>query len=123
MSLLRRCIGGENNYILTVKRRKSKFYSVPVVLVQEEDKRWLVAPYGEVNWVRNARADRQVTLTRGKKSERIMIAELGPEEGAPVLKKYLTRVRTVQPYFDIRPDAPFEAFAAEAPCHPVFHIR
>lgn len=124
MFLLRRGISSKNNYILTVKGRKSgKFYSTPVTLVQEENKRWLVAPYGEVNWVRNARVGWQVTLTQARNSECVRVAELSPEEGAPILKKYLTQVRIVQPYFDVRPDSPLDAFAAEAPRHPVFLIH
>jgi hypothetical protein len=41
---------------------------VPVVLVEEKKKRWLVAPYGEVDWVKNARASGFVNLTKRKKS-------------------------------------------------------
>jgi len=109
--------------ILTVKRRKSgKEYSTPVTLVEKDGKRWLVAPYGEVNWVRNARAAGQVTLTRGAKSETRRIVEIAPTERAPILKKYLALAPIVRPYFDAAPDAPIEAFAAEAARHPVFEI-
>ena len=39
-------------------------YSTPVTLVEERGLRWLVAPYGEVAWVRNARVAREFTLRR-----------------------------------------------------------
>jgi hypothetical protein len=29
-------------------------YSTPITLVEASGQRWLVAPYGEVAWVRNA---------------------------------------------------------------------
>ncbi len=82
-----------------------------------------MAPFGEVNWVRNARIAGQVTLARRGHSETVSIIELGPEESAPVLQKYLTDVPYVQPYFDVQPDSPLEAFVAEAPRHPVFLIQ
>jgi deazaflavin-dependent oxidoreductase (nitroreductase family) len=110
-------------YLLTVKgRRSGRMHTLPVTLVEEGGQRWLVAPYGEVNWVRNARAAGQVTLTRGHRSETVAIVELPPEESAPVLKAYLRRISVVRPFFDVRPDSPLEDFVAEAPRHPVFHI-
>ena len=116
-------LASQDDYILTVKGRKTgKRYTIPVKLVQESDRRWLVAPYGEVNWVRNTRAAGQVTLAQKGKSETVAVEEVGPEESAPVLKQYLKQASIVQPYFDARPDSPLEAFAAEAHRHPVFRI-
>ena len=49
-------------YLLTVAGRKTgNPHSVPVVLVEEKENRWLVAPYGEVDWVKNARVSGMVT--------------------------------------------------------------
>jgi len=122
--LLRVGLGPRHTYLLTVRGRRSGIeYSTPVTLVEQEDKRWLVAPYGEVSWVRNARAAGQVTLSRGRQSETAAIVELGPEERAPVLKRYATEVPITRPFFDATPDSPLEAFVAEAPRHPVFRIR
>ncbi|HSL48591.1 MAG TPA: nitroreductase family deazaflavin-dependent oxidoreductase [Candidatus Deferrimicrobiaceae bacterium] len=110
-------------YLLTVPgRRTGRPLSTPVTLVEEGDSRWLVAPYGEVAWVRNARAAGQVTLSRGRRSETLPIRELSPAEAAPVLQRYITRVPITRPYFDARPDSPLAAFIAEAPRHPVFHL-
>jgi deazaflavin-dependent oxidoreductase (nitroreductase family) len=117
-------IAPPHTYLLTVRGRKSgKPYSTPVTLVKEGDRRWLVAPYGEVGWVRNARVAGQVTLSRGGKAEIVSIRELGPQESAPILKQYIALEGIVRPYFDVQPDAPLEAFAAEAPRHPVFLIK
>jgi deazaflavin-dependent oxidoreductase (nitroreductase family) len=108
-------------YLLTVRgRRTGRPLSTPVTLVEEGRTRWLVAPYGDVGWVRNARAAGQVTLSRGARSETLPIRELSPAEAAPVLQRYVTRVPITRPYFDTRPDAPLAAFEAEAPRHPVF---
>jgi deazaflavin-dependent oxidoreductase (nitroreductase family) len=110
-------------YLLTVPgRRTGRPLSTPVTLVEEGDSRWLVAPYGDVAWVHNARAAGQVTLSRGRRSETLSIRELPAAEAAPVLKRYITRVPITRPYFDAKPDSPLAAFIAEAPRHPVFRL-
>src|SRR6267142_7007063 len=118
--LLRGGLGPRHTHLLTVRgRRTGTWYSTPVTLVEEGTNRWLVAPYGEVAWVRNARAARQVTLSRGRQSEIVALVELAPAEAAPVLKQYVTEVPITRPFFDARPDSPLEAFVAEAHGHPV----
>ena len=108
-------------YLLTVPgRRTGRALTTPVTLVEDGGARWLVAPYGDVGWVRNARAAGEVTLSRGRRSESLTIRELPPHEAAPVLKRYVTRVTITRPYFDARPDSPVAAFEAEATRHPVF---
>ena len=110
-------------YMLTVPgRRSGRPLSTPVTLVEDGGTRWLVAPYGDVAWVRNSRAAGQVTLSRGSRSETVSIRELGPTEAAPVLQRYITRVPITRPYFDARPDSPLAAFIAESPRHPVFEL-
>ena len=116
-------IAATNSYVLTVHGRKTgKAYSVPVLLVEERGQRWLVSPYGEVSWVRNARAAGEVTLSRKGRSEVLKIHEASPQESASILKHYITRESIVRPYFDVQPDSPLEAFVAEAPRHPVFQL-
>jgi deazaflavin-dependent oxidoreductase (nitroreductase family) len=122
--LLRVGLGPRHTYLLMVHGRRSGTpYSTPVTLVEEGRHRWLVAPYGEVSWVRNARAAGQVTLSRGRHTESVAIAERGPDEAAPVLKRYVTELPITRPFFDGRPDSPLEAFVAEAHRHPVFRIH
>ena len=110
-------------YLLTVPgRRTGRPLSTPVTLVEEGRDRWLVSPYGEVAWVRNARAAGRVTLTRGRHTETVSIRALNAAEAAPVLQRYVTRVPITRPYFDVTPASPLAAFEAEAPRHPVFHL-
>ena len=104
-------------------RKSGQPYSTPVTLVEEAGKRWLVAPYGVVGWVRNARAAEQVTLTRGRRFENVRILELSAEDAAPVLKKYLAQVPVVRPFFDVTPKSNLRDFVAEASRHPVFRIQ
>jgi deazaflavin-dependent oxidoreductase (nitroreductase family) len=122
-ALIRRGLGPKQRHILTVEGRKSgKLYSTPVSLVEDVSGRWLVAPYGEVGWLRNARAAGRVTLSRGQHSETVSILEVGPHESARVLRKYVGLEPITQPYFDARTDSPLAAFEVEASRHPVFRI-
>lgn len=110
-------------YILTVKGRKTgALHSTPVVLVETNGERYLVAPYGPVNWVRNARAAGAVTLSRGGNSETLHIEELEPEESAPVLKQYVAIAPATRSCFAARPESSVRDFIAEAPRHPVFRL-
>jgi deazaflavin-dependent oxidoreductase (nitroreductase family) len=111
-------------YLLTVRgRRTGQPRSTPVTLVEERGRRWLVAPYGEVGWVKNARAAGQITLSRGRRSETVTITEVGLDEAAPILKAYVRNVPITRPFFDARPDADLAAFKDEALRHPVFRIQ
>jgi hypothetical protein len=122
-SLIKLGLGGKGMYVLSVADEESGgVRSNPVTLVESEEGRWLVAPYGVTRWVRNARAAGWVELRRGRRRERLRIAELSPAEGAPVLREYVQRVSMVRPYFDVDADAPVEAFEAEVPRHPVFRL-
>jgi hypothetical protein len=98
-------------------------YSTPVTLVEDNGARWLVAPYGEVSWVKNARASGEVTLRRGRRTETVKLVELAPEEAAPILKRYLIRAPVVRPFFDVTPHSNDQDFVGEASRHPVFRIE
>jgi deazaflavin-dependent oxidoreductase (nitroreductase family) len=111
--------------LLTVRGRKTgQPHTVPVLLVEQGGQRWLVAPYGEVQWVRNIRAAGTATLTRGRRSEAIRVTELSAREAALVLKQYLRvqHAADIRSYFDATKDSPIEAFEREAARHPVFAI-
>jgi deazaflavin-dependent oxidoreductase (nitroreductase family) len=124
MALLRAGIKIGTMSLLTVRGRKSgRPHTVPVLLVEQDAERWLVAPYGAVQWVRNLRAAGMATLTRGRRSETISVTELEAKEAAPILKQYLVKATAARPYFDATKDSPLEAFEREATRHPVFHIR
>ena len=77
-------VAGKRTHILTVPGRKSgRRYSTPVQLVIDDRGRWLVSPYGEREWVKNARAAGEIELTRAGRTTRHRIDEVGPEEAAP----------------------------------------
>jgi deazaflavin-dependent oxidoreductase (nitroreductase family) len=116
-------LAGRRTHILTVRGRKTgRRYSTPVQLVIDGDRCWLVAPYGEREWVKNARAAGEVDLTRALKTTRHAVEEVGPDEAAPVLREYLRTTPVVKRFFQAGRDDPLEAFVAEAPRHPVFRV-
>jgi deazaflavin-dependent oxidoreductase (nitroreductase family) len=122
-ALLRLGLAPPRTYLLTVPgRRSGQPRSTPVTLVEAGPDRWLVAPYGAVGWVRNARAAGRGTLSRGRRRETVALVELGPAESAPVLRRYVAEVPITRPFFDAGPGSPLEAFAAETGRHPVFRI-
>jgi deazaflavin-dependent oxidoreductase (nitroreductase family) len=115
-------LAGRHAYLLTVRGRKTgRAYSTPVILIEDDD-RWLVAPYGDVSWVRNVRAAGEVEIRRAGRSETLPIEEATPEQAAPVLKQYLKRVQVVRPFFDVTTNSSLEEFVTEAPRHPVFRL-
>jgi deazaflavin-dependent oxidoreductase (nitroreductase family) len=115
--------GASYRHILTVAGRKTgRPYSTPVDVMEAGGHRWLVAGYGPVSWVRNARAAGEVTLTRGGRSERFQVREAGPEEAVPVLRRYMREIRVTRPYFDASPDSPDDVVAAELTRHAVFRL-
>jgi deazaflavin-dependent oxidoreductase (nitroreductase family) len=115
--------GPHHTYLLSVPGRKTgRIYRTPVTLVEQGDRRWLVAPYGERSWVKNARAAGSVELRRGRRTERVQVLELPPGDRAAVLRDYLRQVPFTRDFFEAPPGAPLEAFAAEADRHPVFRV-
>jgi len=122
--LARLGLTGPRTHLLTVPGRKSgKPWSTPVSIVEEGGQRWLVAPYGERNWVKNARAAGWVELRRGRRDERLAVEELSPEDAVPVLRRYYELAYVTRPFFDVTLSSSDEEWLAEAPRHPVFSLK
>jgi deazaflavin-dependent oxidoreductase (nitroreductase family) len=112
-----------HSYLLTTTGRKTgRIRRNPVVLVEHDGKPWLVAPYGPVSWVHNARAAGHVVLTRRRKTQTYAIREVSNQEAGPILKLYVRIASATRPYFQADPHAPVEDFVAEAAYHPVFEL-
>lgn len=123
MTLLRAGVNMGPTSLLTVRGRKSgQPHTVPVIPLEQDRHRFLVASFGVSQWVHNLRAAGTATLTHRRHAEEITAIELPAREAAPVLKQYLSQVATSQPYFDAAKDSPVEAFEREVPRHPVFQI-
>jgi deazaflavin-dependent oxidoreductase (nitroreductase family) len=116
-------VGPKHYRLLVVRGRKSgREYATPVNLVLRNGEAYLVSPYGEVSWVKNARPAGEVTLRRGMHSDVRRIEELDAAAAAPVLRDYWQQNPITHPYFDASPADPPDAFLAEAARHPVFRL-
>ncbi|MGD9705189.1 MAG: nitroreductase family deazaflavin-dependent oxidoreductase [Acidimicrobiia bacterium] len=113
---------GPASLLTTKGRRTGRSRITPVIPVQQADRRWLVAPYGEVAWVLNARAAGQVSLRRGRRSDTYRIREITAAEAGPILKHYVAVASATRPYFLAGTAAPTSEFIAEAHLHPVFEL-
>jgi|tagenome__1003787_1003787.scaffolds.fasta_scaffold20845607_1 deazaflavin-dependent oxidoreductase (nitroreductase family) len=110
-------------YLLTTRgRRTGLARTTPVTLVEQDGRRWLVAPYGPVSWVHNARAAGRVTLSRRGDRRDYTVREVSATEAGPVLKRYIRIAGATRSYFAASKDSPVSAFVAEAGHHPVFEL-
>jgi deazaflavin-dependent oxidoreductase (nitroreductase family) len=117
-------LGFSYNYLLQVRGRKSgKIYSTPIDLLEVGGKRFLVAPRGRAQWVRNAEVAGEVTLRKGSKSEKFRLRPLSDQEKAEILKAYLDRFkREVQTYFPVPAGSAAEAFRPLLASYPAFEL-
>lgn len=118
-------VGLGHNYRVEVKGRKSgKLYATPIDLLEVGGRRYLVAPRGETNWVRNARAaGGRVALSKGGRRDEFEAREIAAGERPALLKAYLDRFAlTVQRYFPVPRGAPESEFVSIADRYPVFEL-
>jgi deazaflavin-dependent oxidoreductase (nitroreductase family) len=111
--------------VLEVKGRKSgEWRSTPVNLLEVDGQRYLVAPRGHTQWVRNIRVAGGGRLRLGRKTEEFKATEIQLEPAVPVLRAYLKKWKwEVGAFFDgVGPDSTDAQLLAIAPDHPVFHI-
>src|ERR1019366_9583455 len=95
--------GLKHNYLLQVRGRKSgKLYSTPIDLLEISGKRFLVAPRGRTQWVRNAEAAGKVMLEKGRSRQSYRLQPVADPEKPELLKAYLDSFKTtVQRYFPV----------------------
>jgi deazaflavin-dependent oxidoreductase (nitroreductase family) len=112
--------------VLAVRgRRSGEWRTVPVNLLEHDGARFLVAPRGETQWVRNLRASGRGELRLGSRREPFRALEIGDDEKTAVLRAYLRRwAFEVKAFFaGVDADAPDAELARIAPAHPVFRIE
>ncbi len=117
-------VGFSYNYLLQVRGRKSgKIYSTPIDLLELGGKRFLVAPRGRTQWVRNAEAAGEVTLKKGSRQDRFRLRALSDPEKPEILKAYLDLFKSeVQRYFPVQAGSSVEAFRPLVGSYPAFEL-
>jgi len=111
--------------ILAVRGRKSgKWRTTPVNLMTIDGVRYLVAPRGHTQWVRNIRVAGGGELRLGRRVEPIAVIELADADKPPILRYYLRKwAWEVGRFFEgLGKDATNEELLAVASGFPVFRI-
>jgi deazaflavin-dependent oxidoreductase (nitroreductase family) len=117
-------VGLRHNYLLQVTgRRTGRLYSTPVNILDCDGRRFLVAPRGETQWVRNVRSSGQLWLKKGPTRQAYRVRELADAEKPKLLKTYLDRFSTtVQRYFPVAAGSPAESLSPLTRRYPVFEL-
>jgi deazaflavin-dependent oxidoreductase (nitroreductase family) len=111
--------------VLAVRGRSSgQWRTTPVNPLTLNGERYLVAPRGETQWVRNMRAAGGGELRVGRRAEPFTATELADADKPAVLRAYLKRWRfEVGMFFQgVGPDAPDAKLLEIAPGYPVFRL-
>ena len=106
-------------------RTTGKLHHTPVNLLTIEGTRYLVAPRGETQWVRNVRhAGGHLVLILGRRRQLCTATEIPVSYSVPILRAYLRRWKfEVGMFFDgVTPDSTDAEWAAVASRHPVFAL-
>ena len=108
-----------------VGRRSGAVRATVVNLLDHDGARYLVAPRGETQWVRNLRAAGTGELRVGRRVETFTFDELADADKPELLRTYLRRWKwEVGQFFQgVGPDASDAELLAIAPGYPVFRIR
>ena len=113
--------------VLAVRgRRSGEWRTVPVNLLTHDGVRYLVAPRGHTQWVRNLRAAGGVgELRLGRRAEAFVADEVADADKPEILRAYLRRWKfEVGVFFEgVDHTASDETLLAIAPGYPVFRLR
>ena len=123
-ALVARGLGPAHMWVLEVRgRRSGRIRATPVDLLVEDGRRYLVAPRGYTEWVRNAEASGEITLRRGRRRVAYRLRALPAAEKPAILRAYLDRFRReVQRYFPVPAGSPPDAFAPLISRYPAFEL-
>jgi deazaflavin-dependent oxidoreductase (nitroreductase family) len=105
-------------------RTSGEWRSTPVNLLSLDGERYLVAPRGETQWVRNLRVAGGGELRLGRRTEVFQAVEVGDADKVAVLRAYLARWKAeVGVFFDgVDANSSDEEIRRIAPNHPVFRL-
>ena len=110
--------------LLVVGRKSGKTRAIAVTVPTIDGKKYLVAPRGETQWVRNVRAAGRAALEKGSKTNFFRVEEITGSAKNAILAEYLRRYhKAVQRYFEIPAGAGAEEFATIADAYPVFALE
>jgi deazaflavin-dependent oxidoreductase (nitroreductase family) len=87
------------NGLITIRGRKTGLLrTTPVAIIDVEGRRWVWAPWGDVQWVRNLRAAGMATITVRGRKEQVAATELDPTERVGFFRDVLGPVAHGMPF-------------------------
>lgn len=111
-------------YLLTVRGRKSgQPRTVSIAIIERNGKRYLGAPFGQVDWVRNLRAAGEATLTRARRSETVSAKELAAGDAAVILQEEVKGGNPFSRYFGVTLQSSPEEYRHAVLSHPLFLLE
>jgi deazaflavin-dependent oxidoreductase (nitroreductase family) len=123
--LTRAGVSVRGSHVLAVRGRKTgEWRTVPVNPLDLDGQRYLVAPRGHTEWVRNIRAAGGGELRLGRKVTPIRVTELDDADKPAVIREYVRRWKAeVGAFFEgIDERSTDDELLAVAPGFPVFRI-
>jgi deazaflavin-dependent oxidoreductase (nitroreductase family) len=105
-------------------RTSGEWRRTPVNVLTVDDERYLVAPRGVTQWVRNLRVARRGELRVGRRRESFQAVELTDAEKPAILRAYLKRWKAEVGVFfgGVNAGSSDDELRRIAPDHPVFRI-
>lgn len=122
---------GPKMALITVRgRRTGRPLTTPITLFEADGHRYLFGTFGNTDWVRNARAAGELTLTRGRRHEAVDVLQLSHADAAAVLRHCLARYARnpamapmLRTFYGIGGNVSMADFDDIARQHPGFELR
>jgi deazaflavin-dependent oxidoreductase (nitroreductase family) len=116
--------------LLTTRGRKTgRDRTIPIGVFDRDGHKYVVAAFGEVNWVQNLRAAGVATITLGERKTAYVAEQVHGEEAAVILRECLAAYLPsplagpmLRQRIAVKADAPLEVLAVEARRTPVFRL-
>lgn len=125
-ALVKLGVGVRGGRILHVRgRRTGEWRTVPVNPLTLDAERYLVAPRGRTEWVRNLRVGGAGRLQLGRRFEDFTATEVDDADKVPIIRAYLElwAMETQRFFGDIEATSADAEILAAAPGFPVFRIE
>ena len=116
--------------LLTVRGRKTGHErTIPIGVFDRDGRKYIVAAFGEVNWVHNLRAAGAATLSQGKRKARYAAEQVQGKEAALVLRDCLAAFLAspmagpmLRQRIAVTADSSLDALVVETRRTPVFRL-
>jgi hypothetical protein len=126
IALQRRGIAFFSFHVISVPGRRSGQMRTTVVSPFEVDGRRYLLSFGQLDWVRNARAAGWALLSRGRAQERVRLVEIKAPENAVIVREFPRQIRGGVRFFTrlglVDPPGTPDQFAAAADRLALFRI-